>query len=76
MLAVVLGAGGRALAMTTATITVNGAEQPGDTNTITISFNGFVETAHYGQFSTPASIASTFGAKFSNDYLHTSFGKC
>jgi RHS repeat-associated protein len=69
LLAVVLGVGGQTLAMTTATITVNGAEQPGDTNAITISFNGFIETAHYGQFSTPASIASTFGAKFSNDYL-------
>jgi RHS repeat-associated protein len=53
----------------TATITVNGGEQSGDSNTITVSFNGFVETVTYGPYSTPAAIASAFGAKFSNDYL-------
>jgi RHS repeat-associated protein len=54
----------------TATITVNGSEQSGDSSTITVSFNGFVEAVTYGPYSTPASIASAFGAKFSNDYLH------
>jgi RHS repeat-associated protein len=57
------------LASSTATITVNGGEQPGDFNTITVAFNGFRETVSYGPFSTTASIASAFGAKFSNDYL-------
>jgi RHS repeat-associated protein len=57
-------------ALTTATITVSGSEQPGDSNSITISFNGFRETVNYGSLSTQASIASAFGAKFSNDYLH------
>jgi RHS repeat-associated protein len=57
-------------ASSTATITVNGSEQTGDSNTITVSFNGLVETVTYGPYSTPASIASAFGAKFSNDYLH------
>jgi RHS repeat-associated protein len=69
LLAVVLGLAGRALASSTATITVNGAEQSGDSNTITVSFNGFVETVRYGQYSTPASVASAFGAMFSRDYL-------
>jgi RHS repeat-associated protein len=54
---------------TTATITVNGAEQTGDANAITIKFNGFVETVLYGQFSTPASVASAFAAMFSRDYV-------
>jgi RHS repeat-associated protein len=69
LLAVVLGLSGGALASSTATVTVNGSEHAGDVNTITVSFNGFVETAHYGQYSTEASIASTFGAMFSRDYL-------
>ncbi len=37
-------------AYTTATITVGGSEQPGDSNTITVSFNGFQETVTYGHF--------------------------
>jgi RHS repeat-associated protein len=53
----------------TATITVGGSEQSGDANNITVSFNGFKETVNYGPFSTPTSIASAFGAKFSNDYV-------
>ena len=56
-------------ASVTATITVNGAEQSGDTNSITVAFNGFTETAQYGQFSTPASIASALAGMFSRDYL-------
>ena len=58
----------RGNASSTATITVGGAEQSGDTNTITVSFNGFVETVTYGQFSTQASVASAFGGMFSRDY--------
>ncbi len=60
---------GHAFASTTATITVNGSEQSGDTNTITIAFNGFAETVHYGQASTAASIASALAGTFSRDYL-------
>ncbi|MBT9333387.1 chitobiase/beta-hexosaminidase C-terminal domain-containing protein [Paracidobacterium acidisoli] len=54
----------------TAVITVQGSEASGDANVITVSFNGFAETVQYGQFSTAAAVASAFGAKFSNDYLH------
>ena len=39
------------------------------TNHIRISFNGFVETVYYGQFSTPVSVASAFADLFSRDYL-------
>ncbi len=53
----------------TATVTINGSELTGDAGVITLSFNGFTESAVYGPYSTPASVASTFGAKFSNDYL-------
>jgi len=53
----------------TATITIGGSEQSGDANNITVSFNGFKETVNYGPFSTPTSIASAFGGKFSNDYV-------
>jgi len=53
----------------TATITVNGSEQAGESGTITVSFNGFVESVTYGPYSTPASIASALAAKFSNDYV-------
>lgn len=69
LLTVLLFLCGRSVASSTATISVNGVEQPGDSNTVTVSFNGFVETVHYGQYSTQASIASTFGAMFSRDYL-------
>ena len=54
LLAVVLGLSGRAFGSSTATITVNGAETAWDASTITISFNSFVETVSYGQFSTQA----------------------
>jgi RHS repeat-associated protein len=77
LLTVVLGLGGRAFAAD-ASITISGAEtQPSgvwDTGSITISFgdsagNSYSEIVAYGQYSTPASIASAFGAKFSNDYF-------
>lgn len=77
LLAMVLSFGTYVSASTTAIITVGG---PGehqisgawDTGNITISFtaNGttYSETVTYGQFSTAASVASAFGAKFSNSY--------
>jgi RHS repeat-associated protein len=65
--------GARAYGSSLAYITVSGSEQQvsgaWDTSAITISFNGFVETVQYGQFSTQASIASAFAAMFSRDYL-------
>ena len=77
LLAVVLGLGAASSASTTATITVGGPGEQQisgawDTGNITISFTGngttYSETVAYGQFSTAASIASAFGAKFSNSY--------
>jgi hypothetical protein len=76
-LAVVLGLTGRGFAADTLLV-ISGAETQvsgaWDTGTITISFTDsagktYTESAPYGQFSSPASIASIFGAKFSNDYL-------
>ena len=76
ILLVFLGLTSRAFAAD-ASITVTGTETlvsgGWDTGSITISFSdsaghSYSETAVYGQFSTSASIASTFGAKFSNDY--------
>jgi len=61
-----------------ASITISGAETQvsgtWDTGSVTISFgnsagHNYSETVNYGQFSSPASIASAFGAKFSNDYV-------
>jgi RHS repeat-associated protein len=69
LLAVTFGLCGRSMASSTATITVNGAEQSGDSNTITVAFNGFTETVHYGQYSSSASVASALAATFSRDYL-------
>jgi len=55
----------------TATIAVSGTEQQvsgaWDTASITISFNGYSETVSPGQYSSSASIASAFAAKFSRD---------
>ena len=77
LLAVVLGFAGRALAADTM-LTISGTEQKvagaWDTAKITISFtdkssNTYTEQVTYGQFSTPASIASSFGALFSNTYF-------
>jgi RHS repeat-associated protein len=74
LLIAVLGLSVHALASSTATITVSGAERQvsgnWDTNSITISFNGFSETVSPGQFSTVASIASAFAGKFSRDYAN------
>lgn len=79
LLAAVLGLGARAFASATATITVGGGETQlssgaWDSGNITISFSDstgrtYSETVTYGQFSTPASIASAFGAMFSNSYV-------
>lgn len=64
---------GRAYASTTATITVGGSEQQvsgnWDQGNITVTFNGFTETLHYAQFSSPASLASAMAAMFSRDYI-------
>jgi hypothetical protein len=78
MFAAMLGLGSLAFASTTATITVGGSGEhqisgAWDTGNITISFSdgaghNYSETVAYGQFSTFASIASAFGAKFSNSY--------
>ena len=69
---------GRTFAFTKAAIAVGGPGEQQisgvwDTGNITISFKDeldtvYHETVAYGQFSTFASIASAFGAKFSNDY--------
>jgi RHS repeat-associated protein len=60
----------------TAKVTVNGTEQSiggsWDNGNITIDFNGFLETVHYGQFSNDASLASALAAMFTRDYI--SFG--
>jgi RHS repeat-associated protein len=69
LLAVCLGFGGRAFATSTATITVGQAAVAPSTDSITIAFNGFVETINYGQYSSAASVASAIGAMFSRDYL-------
>jgi hypothetical protein len=77
LLAVALSLAVRGFAVDTS-ITVSGSETQAsgtwDTAAITISFSdsashSYSETVAYGQFSTSASIASAFGAKFSNDYL-------
>jgi RHS repeat-associated protein len=64
---------GTASASVTASIAVGGSEQsPGgawDSSAITVAFNGFTETAHYGQYSSAASVASALAAMFSRDYL-------
>ena len=56
----------------TATLTVGGAEQiisgSWDSGPITVDFNGYLETVRYGQFSSPASLASGLAAMFSRDY--------
>ena len=61
-------------ALPTASITVSGSIQPGDSSSITVSFNGFTETVHYDSTSTANSVASAFAAMFSRDYLR--FGLC
>ncbi len=86
LLAAVLGLGGRAWAAD-AMLVIAGAEtQPSgvwDSGQIAISFtayNGpgdrtgilYGETVTYGQFSTPASIASAFGAMFTNGSFQSS----
>lgn len=72
VLAVVLGLAAPALAATTATLTVGGAEQQvngsWDHSTLTISFNGYVESVSYGQFSSPASVAAAIAGMFTRDY--------
>jgi len=70
---------GRALAVPQATITVGGSEQmvngAWDQGPITVSFNSstgahYSETFSYGQFSSPAALASAMGALFTRDYYN------
>lgn len=78
LVAAMLGLRPLAFASTTATITVGGSGEhqisgAWDAGNITISFSdgaghNYSETVAYGQFSTSASVASAFGAKFSNNY--------
>jgi RHS repeat-associated protein len=72
-LMLVLGCCGSAMASASATLAVGGSEQQisgsWDSGNITIAFNGFTETVHYAQFSTPASLASALAGMFSRDYI-------
>jgi RHS repeat-associated protein len=72
-LILVLGSCGRAMASASATLTVGGSEQKisgsWDSGNITVVFNGFSESVHYAQFSTPASLASALAGMFSRDYI-------
>jgi RHS repeat-associated protein len=72
-LALALCCCGRAMASATATMTVNGSEHQisgsWDSGNVTITFSGYVETAHYAQFSTTASLASALAGMFSRDYI-------
>ena len=61
-------AGVPAFASIKASLTIKGSEQPGDAGKITISFDGLSETVAYGQYSSPAAVASAFGAMFSRDF--------
>lgn len=57
----------------TATLAVNGGENTvnsaWDSGAITVDFNGYVERVSYGQFSSPASLASGLAALFCRDYI-------
>ena len=59
----------------TATLAVGGGESTlnstWDSGNLTVDFNGYVETVSYGQFSSPASLASGLAALFSRDYIAT-----
>lgn len=65
---VILGSGQLAAAATSATLTVTGSEQPGDSGTITVSFDGYSESILYGPYSSTASIAAALAGMFSRDY--------
>ena len=70
LLAVLLCLAGRGLAATAiGSITITGAEQSSgstwDTGTVTATINGVSVSFAYGQFSSPAAIASTLGALIS-----------
>lgn len=67
----------------TASITITGAERmvsgAWDSGNITISIadsagNNYTEIVAYGQFSTPASIASAFAAMLTRDYINHGLG--
>lgn len=72
LLAVLLCIAGRGLAATAlGSITISGAEQSSgstwDTGTVTATINGVSVYFAYGQFSSPAAIASALGALISQD---------
>ena len=64
----ILGFGRYAVAATSGSLTVTGAEQPGDSGTITVAFDGYSESVGYGAYSSATSIASALGAMFSRDF--------
>jgi RHS repeat-associated protein len=79
-----LAMGSAAFASVTATLTVTGSEtqrfdQSWDIGPMQVTVNtsnniSYVETVYYGQYSTPASVASQIAGQFSRDYLQS--GMC
>jgi hypothetical protein len=69
LLAVVLGLCGRAFASPIESMTITGGERSSgdvwDTGTVTVTVNGVSVSVSYGQYSTPAGIASALGATIS-----------
>jgi hypothetical protein len=69
LLAVVLGLSGSTFASPIESITITGGERSSggvwDTGTVTVTVNGVSVSVAYGQYSTPASIASSLGATIS-----------
>jgi hypothetical protein len=72
LLVVVLGVAGRGFASTAlGSVTITGAEQSSgstwDAGTVTATINGVSVSFSYGQFTTPAGVASALGALISNN---------
>jgi len=71
MLAVVLGLGSRGFAAPNGSVTITGAEQSSagvwDAGTTTATINSISVSVSYGQYSTPASVASALAAKISEN---------
>lgn len=70
LLAIVLGLGNRAFASPIGSTTITGVEQissggVSDTGTVTATFNGVSVSIAYGQYSTPAAVASALAATIS-----------
>jgi hypothetical protein len=81
LLAVVLGFGGRALTAQSPKgwITITGGEKSSgavwDAGTVTVKINGYSVSIPYGQFSTPASIASALAALISQNCNAPAYAK-